>query len=138
MEHIVDKFVTVFSDMQYDTVHRINDIYEPHIVFVDPFHEIHGLQRLAEYFAEMYENVAHCEFRFNEQYTKEKSAALFWTMSLRHKTFDKHNTIEVNGSSLIRFGEKIHFHQDYFDAGALIYERVPLVGKVIKTIKARV
>ncbi|KPJ95234.1 MAG: hypothetical protein AMJ53_03190 [Gammaproteobacteria bacterium SG8_11] len=138
MAHIVDKFVTVYNDMQYDTVYRINDIYEPHIVFVDPFHEIHGLQPLAEYFAEMYENVAHCQFRFNEQYTKEKSAALFWTMTLRHKTFDKHNTIEINGSSLIRFGDKIHFHQDYFDAGALIYERVPLVGKVIKTIKARV
>jgi hypothetical protein len=58
-------------------------------------------------------------------------------MSVRHKTFDKHNTVEVNGSSLIRFGEKIHFHRDYFDAGALIYERVPVLGKVIQSIKAR-
>jgi hypothetical protein len=138
MTHIVDKFISVFSDLQYDNVAQINEIYEPHVVFVDPFHEIHGLQRLAEYFAAMYENVAHCQFAFNEQYSKDKSAALFWTMTLRHKTFDKHNTIEVNGSSLIRFGDKIHFHQDYFDAGTLIYERVPLVGKIIKTIKSRV
>ncbi|MGD8941489.1 MAG: nuclear transport factor 2 family protein [Gammaproteobacteria bacterium] len=142
-EQIVETFISVFSDMQFDTVSRINDIYEPHIVFVDPFHEIHGLQPLGEYFAEMYKNVAHCQFRFHKHFIdtnsgKATSAALFWTMTLRHKTFDKHNTVEINGCSLIRFGKKVHFHQDYFDAGALIYERVPLLGRVIKTIKARV
>ena len=138
MNHIVDKFINVFSDMRYETVSGVNDIYAPHVVFVDPFHEIHGVKPLAEYFASLYENVAQCQFTFGEQYRKKNSAALFWTMTLQHKTFDKYNTVEINGSSLIRFGEKIHFHQDYFDAGALIYERIPVVGKVIKSIKARV
>lgn len=40
----------------------------------------------------------------------------------------------------VRFDDqgKIVFHQDYWDAGSVVYERVPVVGWFVRKIKARV
>ena len=138
MNPIVEEFKNVFSQLQRNNVGLIDHIYEPHVVFIDPFHEVNGLANLRDYFVNMYENVTNCIFTFEHQIVNSKSGALFWTMTLTHKNLNRGAAIEVNGSSLIRFQDKIHFHQDYFDAGALLYEHIPLLRNVIKTIKARV
>jgi hypothetical protein len=46
--------------------------------------------------------------------------------------------VTVPGSTHIKYREKVHYHRDYFDAGALLYEQIPLVGFMIRAIKARV
>ena len=33
--------------------------------------------------------------------------------------------------------DRVHFHQDYFDAGALLYEHLPLMGGAIRWLKGR-
>jgi hypothetical protein len=43
----------------------------------------------------------------------------------------------LEGISHLRFGEKIDYHRDYFDLGQMVYEQIPLVGRIIKTIKKR-
>jgi hypothetical protein len=60
-----------------------------------------------------------------------------WNMALRHPALSK-VTIEVPGTTEIRFRDKIFFHHDYFDAGKMIYENIPVVGSIVKYIKKRV
>ena len=45
--------------------------------------------------------------------------------------------ISVQGTSHIRFTDKVYFHQDYFDGGALLYEHVPVLGSIIQQLKKR-
>jgi hypothetical protein len=32
---------------------------------------------------------------------------------------------------------KVRYHRDYFDLGAMLYEHLPLLGSLVKTIKRR-
>ena len=61
-----------------------------------------------------------------------------WTMSLKHPRLNGGDPVIVPGSSLIRFREKVFYHRDYFDGGAMLYEQLPFIGMVIRAIKARV
>ena len=40
----------------------------------------------------------------------------------------------------VRFDDqgRVLFHQDYWDAGSVVYERVPVLGSLVRFVKARV
>lgn len=138
MNNIIDSFQQVYKELNSGNIESVNMIYDDNVTFIDPFHEIRGLKTLREYFNELYKNVISCEFSFGEVYMKHNSAMIIWNMVVKHRTLSRNKPIEVSGSTQIRFDDKIYFHRDYFDAGQMVYESVPLVGPVIKYIKQKV
>jgi hypothetical protein len=137
MNTIVDKFKSVYGKLDANNIGLVDTIYHDNITFVDPFHEIHGLAKLSDYFSKLYKNLESCEFEFGEVYSKSSSALIVWNMKFRHRSLSR-DIIEVPGSTQIRFDEKIYFHRDYFDAGKMIYENIPVIGSAIKYIKRQV
>jgi limonene-1,2-epoxide hydrolase len=132
---VVEKFKEVFNALDAKNLHLVEELYAPDVHFADPFHEIKGRDALREYFARLYDGVESCRFAFADEAVNGKSASLTWVMCMRHRRFREE--IIVPGCSFIRFDDKVTYHRDYFDAGRLIYENVPLLGGVIRTIKAR-
>lgn len=57
-------------------------------------------------------------------------------MHLRLKRFRR--PIVVVGCSHLRFHSLVAHQRDYFDAGALIYENIPLLGAIVRRIKGLV
>ncbi|WP_455200839.1 nuclear transport factor 2 family protein [Kaarinaea lacus] len=137
MNTIIDNFKSVYGNLDASNISLVDTIYDDNVTFVDPFHEIRGLPTLMEYFSKLYENLESCDFEFGEVYSKPSSALIVWNMTFRHRSLSS-KTIEVPGSTQIRFDDKIYFHRDYFDAGKMIYENIPVVGSVIKYIKGQV
>lgn len=73
-----------------------------------------------------------------ETNTPMQEACLFWTMTYQHSKLNNGQPITVDGMSRLQFQQKIHFHRDYFDAGQMLYQHVPLLGRVINWLKNRV
>lgn len=135
----LDRFKEVMNSMSFETLDEINDVYGPDVTFVDPLHEIAGREALRDYFSRMYQNVAFCEFEFQEEVLSEDSAALVWTMRMRHENFRPDETLILPGMSYLRFEDgRVVYHRDSFDLGAMIYERVPVLGSVVRHIKGRI
>ena len=104
--------------------------------FEDPFHQIDGLEPFRAYLARLYGGVHSCRFTFHAEAVHEDVAILTWTMELTHRRLNRGRLIVVPGASCIRSqNERIIFHRDYFDAGALVYEHIPLLGALIQAIK---
>ena len=137
MNAIVDNFKSVYANLDASNITLVESIYAGNVTFIDPFHVIKGRTRLITYFSKLYKNVENCQFTFNEVYEKSSSAMIIWKMALKHRSLSKH-IIEVCGSTQICFAEKIHFHRDYFDAGQMVYENIPVIGSVVKHIKRKV
>ena len=134
----VTKVQRLFANLTRDAVTFDNfaTVYSEDIVFIDPAHEVHGLEQLVTYSQSMYDNVIECRFEFTGLIESERSAVLTWNMVLQHPKLNKGKTIEVPGCSHVEFNEHhITYHRDYFDLGAMIYERVPLLGSIIRKIK---
>lgn len=136
-ETVTERFQRVFNNLNSQSLHLVDELYSHEVFFIDPIHEVRGVGNLRRYFGNLYQNVELCQFDFHACVEGEGQAMLSWTMKLKHRTFRPGELVEVPGASLIRFREQVDFHQDYFDVGRLIYERVPLLGGVIRRIKAR-
>jgi len=137
MDTIIEKFISVYQGLDSNNISSIASIYDKNIKFVDPFHEVNGLETLMGYFSRLYRNVESCDFEFKEIYKSNSSAMVTWNMLLKHKSLSKH-PIDVPGSTEIHFNEKIHYHRDYFDAGKMLYENVPLIGSAVRFLKKKV
>lgn len=133
----IGRFKEVFNQLDASNLNLLGEIYQPDVVFRDPVHELEGLEALRDYYAGLYEGVVSCRFEFEDELITDGRAVLVWVMHFEHARFCRGQTLSLAGASHLRFGEKVFLHHDYFDMGAFIYERVPLLGSVIRAIKRR-
>lgn len=137
MSEIIENFQSVYQRLNSKNISLVESIYDSEVTFIDPFHEVKGLETLAAYFRKLYRNLESCQFDFQNVYKNGSSAMITWNMKFTHKSF-ANKLIEVPGSTELRFNEKIFYHRDFFDAGKMVYENIPLIGSAIRYIKRQV
>jgi len=57
---------------------------------------------------------------------------------LNTKKINNGEEVKVRGMTEIRFTQKIFYHEDSYDVGAMVYQHIPLMGGLIKTINKRI
>ena len=138
MSSFLRQFAQRFAQLDKDNLQRLGELYTDDVRFTDPLHEVQGLGQLRGYFAELYANVSELRFDFHgfDQIT-ESEGYLRWVMSYRHPRLAGGRLIRVDGCSHLRWRDKVYCHRDYFDAGALLYEHLPVLGRAIAWLKRR-
>lgn len=133
---VLDRFKDTFRDLTKADWSQLDDIYAENILFKDPVHEIKGLVAVEDYFSNMCTDLLECRFEYLDQVTSDSTAYLKWVMHFKHPRLGP-DTIDVRGVSHIRWTEKIEYHEDFYDMGAMLYERLPIVGGVTRWLKLR-
>lgn len=135
----LDTFLEVYKQLNGDNLELLEKIYAEDIVFTDPAHAIHGLEKLTNYFSSLYQNITSIDFSFGNRICVDGEAYLQWDMRFSHPKLKKGDSITLPGITYLRFNEdgKISHHRDYFDLGCMLYEHIPLLGKVVTSIKRR-
>ncbi|EAZ97937.1 nuclear transport factor 2 family protein [Marinobacter sp. ELB17] len=134
--HVVNRFRELFNTLDKGNLNKLAGVYSEHIHFKDPLGEVHGLDELTRYFAGSYQNVIASHFVFDHEVVDEGTVTLPWTMHLRHKRINGGKEIQVEGISHLHIDcGKVNYHRDYFDAGQMLYENLPLLGGIIRKIK---
>lgn len=139
MSGSLDRFKTAFNQLNKDRLDLLEEIYAPDVAFRDPVHELRGLPALRDYYGRLYRDVVSCRFDFEDEVIAGQQGMLVWIMRFQHARFRRGETLELRGVSHLKFRDdgKVFQHHDYFDMGEFIYERVHLLGGVIRMIKSR-
>lgn len=135
---LVRKFQRIYAGLRLNTLGQLNEIYAPEIHFVDPFHSMRGREEFNRYMHSTYSGVASCSFVYEDVIEQDGRALIAWTMRMRHLKFRPDEEVILRGASRLHFGRTITFQEDYYDGGALLYERIPLVGAVVRAVKRRI
>lgn len=132
-------FAKTFAQLDKHNLDRLAEIYATDIHFTDPLHDVTGLDAMRHYFEQTYSNVSHIDFDFHQCDTVRQGQALLrWTMTFCHPRLNKGQEIKVEGCSCIFFqDQRVSRHIDYYDAGALLYEHIPILGGIIHWLKGR-
>src|SRR5690554_5336164 len=122
----LEAFCAFFKKLDKSCTEELYEFYTPDVLFIDPLHRIEGAKALERYFSTLYENVTACRFRFHDRQASGRQAFVTWTLQLVHPRLDGGR--EIEGCSQLTFAEddRVARHRDYFDAAALLYERLPL------------
>ncbi len=135
----LQRFLDLYTRLNNGNLALLPQVYSADIHFCDPAHEIFGIEELTRYFAALYRNVGMIEFTFERHRQIDNEAYVQWLMRFSHPRLAGGQPISVPGISALHFNESglVDTHRDYFDLGALLYEHLPLLGRIITTIKRR-
>lgn len=131
-------FTQLFNTLCAGDMAELGDVYSNDVQFTDPFSTVQGIDELVEYFTGAYANVMSCYFDFGEPVISGENVCIPWVMHLKHKRIRKGKPVRVDGiSQLVIRKDRVVSHRDYFDAGQLLYENLPVMGGVIRWIRSQ-
>jgi limonene-1,2-epoxide hydrolase len=132
-------FLDFYTVVNKENLHKLPSVYSEDVVFEDPMHRIDGLSDLSLYFKKMYTNVDTSTFEITDIIHEGNIATVFWIMSFVHPKLNSGNAVIVEGCTKLKGeGSKIVYHRDYLDVGQMLYENIPVLGAILKSIKNRV
>jgi hypothetical protein len=120
-------------------VAQLHTVYHAQATFKVPFYEVQGLPEIERIFRHMYVALDQPHFVITAQLVDGAQAFLTWEFRFRFKRFDTTTWQTVRGGSHVVFdGEGMAtMHRDYWDAAEELYEKLPVVGGLMRWFKKR-
>lgn len=115
---------------------QLERIYAPDAQFKDPFNEVRGIEPIAAIFTHMFEQVDQPRFVVTSTVLQGDDAFLTWEFLFRMKRFSREPQC-IRGATQIRFDASgaVMTHRDYWDAAEELYEKLPIIGSVMRWLK---
>ena len=140
MSERLDRLAAYFESITEATLPQLRDFYAPDACFKDPFNEVRDAESIEHIFAEMYVSLHDPQFVVQSNVEQGDEAFLTWDFNFRIKKYKPDVTQTIRGSSHLKFDahNRICYHRDYWDAAEELYEKLPLVGALMRFLKKRV
>ena len=133
-----EKVVWYFNQLSVQSLHILPDFYAREVVFEDPINRLQGIDALTAYYAKVYREVVEIRFDFSDLVEEGDNLMASWVMVARLHSQGNRQPIRLAGISHLRFSQdRVIFHRDSYDLGSMVYERVPMLGLVIRWIKSK-
>ena len=135
-EDDLQKLIRFFETINTGNVSQLAQVYSEDVFFKDPFNEVRGLPEVVRIFSHMFKQVDSPRFVVTSHVLQGDQAFLTWDFLFRMKRFSSAEQC-IRGATHLRFGPdgKANFHRDYWDAAEELYEKLPLLGSVMRGLK---
>jgi hypothetical protein len=135
-----DRLVAFFEGLEPADLPRFGELYAPQARFKDPFNDVTGVPAICHIFEHMFANLHEPRFVVTERLAQgAEQAVLVWEFHFRFKTVKPNQWQCIRGASHLRFDAQglVTLHRDYWDAAEELYEKLPVVGGVMRWLKRR-
>lgn len=126
-----------FYNQSRPDLDQMERLYTEDVEFHDPVHTLQGRLALRRYLSGLYRNCRSVAFQYTEENITANGAAIAWRMILSHPRLAGGREIEVRGITMLRFSDRIYYQEDFYDLGDMVYQHVPLLGRLIRHIRGR-
>jgi hypothetical protein len=133
----LDRIVRSFENLSQENVGTLADLYSANAYFKDPFNEVTGQAAIIAIFEHMFRQADDPRFLIIRSIQQEKDAFIVWNFNFRVK--GNPNQHCIHGASHLRFGndQKVEYHRDYWDPAEELYEKIPVLGSLMRFLKRR-
>ena len=135
----LDRLVVFFETLTETSVADLPLIYAPDARFKDPFNAVQGCAAISAIFSHMFVALEAPRFVVIERISQGQQCFLTWEFRFRFKNYQQTTEQVILGASHIVFNEQglVSLHRDYWDAAEELYEKLPIVGSVMRWLKRR-
>ena len=136
----VQDLVQFFEHLSAQDLPRLHKLYAPDARFKDPFNDVHGWVAIEAIFRHMFEALDSPHFVVTGQVLQGQQCVLLWDFRFRFRRFDTESWQVVHGSTHLVYGAdaRVVLHRDYWDAAEELYEKLPVLGGLMRWLRRRV
>lgn len=123
--------IALYEALQPDRLDELISLYAEDCRFKDPFNEVRGRAAVRRIFEHMFETVDSPRFAVHEAFCCDEQAFLCWDFMA--------GRFVIRGASHLRFDAhgQVSEHRDYWDPAEELYEKLPVLGGLMRLIKRR-
>jgi len=136
------RVVQFYETLSPQGVALIKDFYCVDALFKDPFNEVQGVDAVAAIFSHMFDALIQPRFVITQQVQQGAHCFVTWDFLFVMRKFEPNITQTIRGASHLVFRLedgvwRVAVHQDYWDAAEELYEKLPIVGALMRWLKKR-
>ena len=138
-EDAVGRIVAFFEQLTPVDLATFDRFYALQARFKDPFNEVQGVPAIQHIFGHMFTALHEPHFVVTARVVQGSHCFLTWDFLFRFKNFQQSVTQTVRGASHLVLDAQglITVHRDYWDAAEELYEKLPVVGGLMRWLKNR-
>jgi ketosteroid isomerase-like protein len=141
-EAAMARVVRFFEQLQPSDVAQIGQIYTDDAQFKDPFNEVKGVPAIRAVFEHMFEALDAPHFVITQCVQQGAQCFVTWDFLFAFRTYNPASTHTIRGASHLVLRQdqgvwRVAMHRDYWDAAEELYEKLPLVGALMRWLKRR-
>lgn len=138
-DEAVTRVVALFESLTPTSVATLPAFYAADARFKDPFNDVMGIAAITAIFAHMFEALEAPRFVVRERIVQGQQCFLTWEFRFRFRRFKQGEEQAILGGSHLVFDDTglVTLHRDYWDAAEELYEKLPVVGGVMRWLKKR-
>ena len=135
----MDAVVQWFEQLTPLSVQDLSRYYAAHARFKDPFNDVTGVPAIEAIFVHMFEALIAPRFVVTGRVAQGAQCFLTWEFRFGFRNFHQGREQVILGASHLVFDAagKVQLHRDYWDAAEELYEKLPLVGGLMRWLKRR-
>jgi steroid delta-isomerase len=135
----VAQIVEIFQTLTPATVGQLSAFYAPDARFKDPFNDVRGSAAITAIFEHMFATLEQPRFVVTTRVVQDAQCFLTWEFHFGFKRFKRGQAQCILGSTHLVLDEsgRITLHRDYWDAAEELYEKLPLLGGLMRWLKRR-
>jgi steroid Delta-isomerase len=131
--------VVLFEQLSPERLPQLAQIYTATARFKDPFNEVQGVPAIRAIFEHMFRTLEAPRFIVHDTVVQGAQCFLSWdfVFSLKGR---KLPPLVVRGGSHLTLADdgRISAHRDYWDVAEELYEKLPVLGALMRWLKRRV
>lgn len=132
----LERLEQFYENLSEASLAQLPALYARDAQFKDPFNDVRGIDAIIAIFEHMYQQVDDPRFFVRTRVQQGADAFLVWDFTFRMKRFSKERQC-IRGASHIRFDADgaVAVHRDYWDAAEELYEKLPVLGGLMRWLK---
>lgn len=131
------RIAAFFEGFTAADVAAMDMIYAPEARFKDPFNEVQGTAAIARVYAHMFEALREPRFLVTGRVVQGREAFLTWDFSFRYRRSGRLQRVRGVSHLVLDDSDRIILHRDYWDAAEEVYEKLPVLGRLMRLLKRR-
>lgn len=133
--------IDFYESLTETSLARLGTIYREDARFKDPFNEVVGVAAIEAIFRHMYDTTREPRFVVASAALSPdgREGFLTWTFHFRLKSDRREVERVIRGATHVTFAEdgRIADHRDYWDAAEELYEKLPVIGMLMRSLRQR-
>ncbi len=130
-------YAAYFERVSLDNLNELRDLCAPDVRFRDPFNDVRGHDQIVRVFAKMHEDLAEPTFEVIDTAVSGSNSYIRWVFRFKNKKNGA--PFSIDGMTEVHFDDagRVTAHLDHWDVASQLYERVPVLGTVLRAIRRR-
>lgn len=137
----IQRVARFFSTISPADIPHLAEHYCEDAEFIDPFNAVRGIVPIEQIFRHMFDRLENPRFEVLTALGDPEEALLTWDFRFRFRNAWLQRPADpdqrIHGATRLVFAPdgRVRLHRDYWDAAAEFYERLPLIGAVMRRLR---